>query len=47
MHKLLKKLDKQIKSLGFDLYVDLGNFTLALTDNSIGNKKLLNFGIKG
>jgi hypothetical protein len=44
---MIRNLDKTLKTLEFSLLIDLGNFTIALTDDSVGNRKLMDVGVTG
>lgn len=47
LHKKLKDLDEVLKTLGLDVKIELGNLTLALTDESTDNHRLVDFGLAG
>ena len=47
MKRTLRKVDRELKKMEFQVKVELGNFILALTDKAVGNHKLLDLGVCG
>ena len=47
LNRMLKKVDKELRQMEFQVAVEFGNIMLALTDRAVGNHKLVDFGICG
>lgn len=47
MRDVMRKVDKEMKKMEISLVVELGNNNLALTDRTVGNHKLVDFGYCG
>lgn len=43
----MRKVDKEMRKMEINLVVELGNNNLTLTDKTVGNHKLVNFGYCG
>lgn len=47
MRDVMRKVDKEMRKMEISLEVELGNNNLALTDRTVGNHKLVDFGYCG
>lgn len=45
--RMLKRVDKELRRMEFQVNINLGNMILALTDRAVGNHKLIDVGFCG